>query len=170
MITMLLGGLWHGASWNFVVWGCLHGVYLALHRLINRGRRVTSEAPPRGLREWVAYLPRALATFHLVALSWIMFRASDIQSAADYVLGLVSGRYGAVDPSDSASFNGMVQALVFYGLLTILLDLPCWRHERELPFTARARWWVRGLAYGVALIVLAFVREPTGEAFIYFQF
>jgi len=83
MLTMLLGGLWHGASWNFVVWGGLHGVALALHRL---GR---DRARPR--------LPRALGiatTFVFVTLCWIPFRASTFAETRAFFAGLFSAQAG----------------------------------------------------------------------------
>ena len=77
MATMVLGGLWHGASWNFVLWGAVHGVMLVLHQAW------------RSLSPW--RLPTALAvplTFVLVALAWIPFRAADLDSAARMWSGL----------------------------------------------------------------------------------
>jgi hypothetical protein len=79
MITMLLGGLWHGASWNFVVWGGLHGGALAATRFYQRwrGGEETSEPydPP-----W-ARLFCALATFHFVCLAWVFFRSATLEHA-----------------------------------------------------------------------------------------
>jgi hypothetical protein len=70
MLTMLLGGLWHGAGWNFVAWGCLHGVALVAHRAFAR------RAPPRG-RSLLRGLGVPL-TFAFVVLAWVPFRASDV--------------------------------------------------------------------------------------------
>src|SRR5262249_21767559 len=67
MLTMLLGGLWHGASWTFVAWGGLHGLYLAVERALG----VRADAAPTGL----SLLARRFLTFHLVCLAWVFFRA-----------------------------------------------------------------------------------------------
>jgi D-alanyl-lipoteichoic acid acyltransferase DltB (MBOAT superfamily) len=76
MVTMLLGGLWHGAAWNFVIWGGLQGVFLAGERLLFGGR-VVSEIEKRSATEKFI---RQILTFHLVCLSWILFRASSAES------------------------------------------------------------------------------------------
>jgi alginate O-acetyltransferase complex protein AlgI len=70
--TMVLGGLWHGASWNFVIWGALHGGYLAVERLI------LSHVPGWSSSHWAARAVRAVIVFHFVCLAWIFFRAPDL--------------------------------------------------------------------------------------------
>lgn len=74
LITMLLGGLWHGASWNFVIWGGLHGLYLSLERLI-----YGAKPSPHSWSSPIAYL-RSLATFVLVAVTWVPFRSPSFQT------------------------------------------------------------------------------------------
>ena len=80
MLTMILGGLWHGAGWTFVVWGCLHGLYLVLHHawLALRGKRPA--------RWWGRGL-----TFVAVMAAWVVFRAPDLATAGDILLALVGG-------------------------------------------------------------------------------
>jgi D-alanyl-lipoteichoic acid acyltransferase DltB (MBOAT superfamily) len=76
MITMLLGGLWHGAAWTFVAWGALHGVYLCInHAWSNYG----PEAPPRFAR--LADIAGAALTFLAVVIAWVFFRAPDMTTA-----------------------------------------------------------------------------------------
>jgi alginate O-acetyltransferase complex protein AlgI len=70
MLTMLLGGLWHGASWNFVAWGGYHGALLAIERML--GRKMFEDKPPLWL-----YPFRAALTTVLVTIGWVFFRASD---------------------------------------------------------------------------------------------
>ena len=100
MLTMLIGGLWHGAGWTFVVWGGLHGLYLATGRL----RRGPDEAAPRGFTLW----RRRVITFHLVCLAWVFFRADSFGNAKD-VLGGLFTRWG--QPSPLVTF-GVVVAIV----------------------------------------------------------
>ena len=73
MITMLLGGLWHGAAWGFVLWGGLHGAALGIERLL-RGR---VPAPP-GWARWAI-------VFHVVVFGWILFRTEDLSRAGDFL-------------------------------------------------------------------------------------
>src|SRR6201991_5152496 len=86
MITMLLGGLWHGASWTFVVWGALHGVYLCAERLIKRFRDTQKPVADEVTIQRASLLPvftqnksannflLALFTFYLVNVTWVFFR------------------------------------------------------------------------------------------------
>ena len=88
LTTMLLGGLWHGANWTFVVWGAIHGFVLSIERVLFGHRK--SHAEPRALAKVV----RQVITFHVVCLSWIFFRADSISSALAMIrsLGHFDGR------------------------------------------------------------------------------
>jgi D-alanyl-lipoteichoic acid acyltransferase DltB (MBOAT superfamily) len=89
MLTMLLGGLWHGASWNFVIWGGYHGALLSLERLL-RGNR--SETPPR----WWLYPFHAILTFGLVLISWVFFRAATLGDSFEVIGQMFTGARGKV--------------------------------------------------------------------------
>ncbi len=80
LTTMLLGGLWHGANWTFVVWGALHGGGLAIERKLTRNRPTI----PGRVRLWV----RRIVIFHVVCLGWIFFRAQSLRSAWEMLKGL----------------------------------------------------------------------------------
>jgi alginate O-acetyltransferase complex protein AlgI len=168
MITMLLGGLWHGAAWTFVVWGGLHGLFLATHKYMTRGRKIGQEAPPATARERLVFVGKALGTFHLVCLAWVFFRAPDIGAALDCLGGMLAGML--VPGGTQQPLPGIGTALIIYGAATLLLDLGSWLPNRELPLSSRSPWWARGLAYAAGLLMVAYVREFTGEVFIYFQF
>lgn len=107
MLTMLLGGLWHGASWNFVVWGGLHGLMLAAHRIM-RGGSVSSTEP--GLRD----LPSVLLTFVVVSLTWVFFRAESFGQARAVMAGALKVRGGEVRLYDTAL------VLFMFGLMVVL--------------------------------------------------
>src|SRR5262249_3298217 len=89
MITMLLGGLWHGAAWKFIAWGALHGGGLAVERMLAPwlGRRMQS---PAGRAVAV------LVVFHFVCLGWVFFRAEDFAVARLYLAGLGAGWGGGL--------------------------------------------------------------------------
>jgi alginate O-acetyltransferase complex protein AlgI len=76
IVTMLLGGLWHGANWTFVAWGGYHGIALALERAVGIGRD-RDAPPPRGLRRIAA----TVATFLVVLIGWVLFRAQTFADA-----------------------------------------------------------------------------------------
>lgn len=81
IITMFLGGLWHGASWNFIVWGLFHGIALALHKgwMTIAGRQKGSES--RGIRRFLG----VIVTFHFVCLCWVFFRNTTFEGAMDMI-------------------------------------------------------------------------------------
>lgn len=154
-VTMLLGGLWHGAAWTFVAWGAFHGAGLVVHRAW------AAWPAARRFREsgaWVAVAP--ILTFHFVCAGWVLFRAQSLSAAWELVAAL--GR------SVRAPMPFWVAALVSASLLASLVS------ARELAAVAErfARW--PRVAQGVAfagLVVLLDALGPRGIApFIYFQF
>jgi D-alanyl-lipoteichoic acid acyltransferase DltB (MBOAT superfamily) len=87
-LTMFLGGLWHGAAWTMAIWGVMHGIYLAAHKMI-LGEKKLDMSWPTTLRGWVVDLVKIVITYHLVAMTWIMFRASSFSNAVDYFQGIL---------------------------------------------------------------------------------
>ena len=161
LLTMLLGGLWHGASWTFVVWGGLHGVYLTLHKLMLGGLKAVVDNRSPTLRQWPMTLVKMFVTLHLVGLAWIFFRAPDFHTAWVYVSGLAACSSGW--PAHA------LVLLVVSCLLLLLVDIPQYiyrRHEFALSL-----WWPVRAAFYVLLILAMFVLRSDGEIpFIYFQF
>ena len=155
-LTMLLGGLWHGAAWTFVAWGAFHGLWLAAHRAIVRdallGRRIAELDVPRWLRRAV--------TFHLVALAWVPFRASSFADAAAILRGLLTGTDQLNAPLPLA-----VIAIILVGLATHGFALQS-RLEHVFERLPRP---AQGVAYGLGIIVIALTIGQS-ERFIYFQF
>ncbi|MFI4995410.1 MAG: MBOAT family O-acyltransferase [Hyphomicrobiales bacterium] len=109
MITMLLGGLWHGAGWTYVVWGGLHGFYL----LVNHAWRSLAPFTLPKLLAW-------LITLVAVIVAWIFFRASDFSSAANIVAGMF-GLHGKGDPIAGASKGVGVATAAIFLLATLIL-------------------------------------------------
>ncbi len=159
MITMLLGGLWHGASWTFVLWGGLHGLYL----VVQRG--ITKFIPARMKGETILQLPAALLTFLLVCVAWVFFRAHSLSQAFDVVAALFgSGPRGVVRLLPSESI------VLATGVTFILLCVHWTMREASITsIVTRTPWWIRSLA--LAALVLG-ILGMSGEdrAFIYFQF
>lgn len=96
MITMVLGGLWHGAAWTFVIWGAMHGTFLVVERLWReRQERRTQARVEAGLevrRVPLAWLWPRLVTFHAVCLAWVFFRADSVSNAVAVLDRIVSAR------------------------------------------------------------------------------
>jgi D-alanyl-lipoteichoic acid acyltransferase DltB (MBOAT superfamily) len=104
MLTMLIGGLWHGAAWTFVVWGGLHGLGLAVNRWWeNRRRKLKRKAR----QEWWVKALCVFATFHFVCMTWIFFRAASLSQAWD-----ILKRLGALQPGAGNLATPVVTVLV----------------------------------------------------------
>lgn len=164
--TMLLGGLWHGAAWTFVVWGALHGVGLAVERWradVTRSRATTGEARPEltgARRVWAAVWP-PLATFHFVCLCWVFFRATSFTNAFD-VLGRLF-HFGSNEPLN----------IVLVGVILGAIAVQYLPHEisgRIRSLFSFSPWWVQAALLAAAMVTTNAL-GPTGVApFIYFQF
>lgn len=154
MITMLLGGLWHGAAWTFVVWGGLHGLFLAVHRRY-RDRTTQVRSPNRSALS-------VIGTFHLVCFAWIFFRADSLGQAIEVLTGIATLRPGVL------SMNALT-LLIFAGVVSFGIDRVQRRsadHTRPLAWSAP---W-RGVVYaGLLLGIVVFIGGPE-IPFIYFQF
>jgi alginate O-acetyltransferase complex protein AlgI len=153
MITMLLGGLWHGASWNFVLWGLYHGLLLSAERVF--GRYLT----PRFLPLFV----RRTLTFLLVLFGWVLFRASNLRAAIDVYAGLVGSKGGW-----RLTFSVHEFRYSFIALAVALVLVFCAKNSHELR--EHITWWTllnTAVLFMVCVIVLL---VNTSSPFLYFQF
>ena len=153
-ITMLLGGLWHGASWNFVIWGGYHGALLSLERLF-RGNR-----PIREGWSWL-YPAQAILTFGLVLISWVFFRAADLPQSLQ-VLGQMF-----FHPAGHTLLQPWHVGLALIALVLAVVEEKFEWFERLIEGPA----W----AYATALAAMFLCLEVFGVIdasipFIYFQF
>jgi len=166
MITMLLGGLWHGASWNFVVWGGLHGLYLSVHKLMMKNKDISTNHPPHQTGIWCSagWLFRVLATFALVCLTWVFFRSSSLTQSVGIISRIFTLAHGAF-PLKSIIY------LFFYGGIAVLLDALCWFRGEETPFGGFDRVpFLKGFIYGTMVFLIFCLGDTNAQSFIYFQF
>ncbi len=176
-LTMLLGGLWHGANWTFMLWGGLHGFYLAINHAFRHATK--GMTAPRRLR-LPLHVGAVALTFAATTLAWIVFRAPDLASAGRMVGGLLGGGHSSI-----VSFSPLA-ALALVLLTGIVWFMPnsmqiLWRHDPALPspyasepVTAPARLsWkptpLNAAAYGL-LCIVAVLALSNLKPFIYFQF
>jgi D-alanyl-lipoteichoic acid acyltransferase DltB (MBOAT superfamily) len=235
LLTMLLGGLWHGANWTFVVWGGLHGLYLSIHKMLldTAARKVATaksrrEAvvtaplqvatlgpmlsadgtavlhfpgaaaniaaldrpsfappPPAGggsapaderseeaggsggrLRAGLIVTLKALATFHLVCLAWIFFRADTLAIATDYLSGIVTLR--SQGPLEAMNWLGLRTTMLMAVLVAV--ETIQWRAGRQTVFT-EWHWSARAAVYALLIVVILVCGGIDADVpFIYFQF
>ncbi len=154
MITMLLGGLWHGAKWTFLIWGGLHGLVLSLERLWRAVKPETWPAMPRPLA--------ILLTFHVVTLGWIFFRADSFDAAQSYLRG-----FGRPD--------SMPLSVTPLAVVLILLGLAIHFAPRHLIQTIALRVQrvpalALGGGLGIVILLVDAMRFEGVAPFIYYQF
>ncbi|HTF33695.1 MAG TPA: MBOAT family protein [Myxococcota bacterium] len=156
MTTMLLGGLWHGASWTFVAWGGLHGAALVVHRFFIPAR--PNLAAKRGV---VGTFLSWLATFIFVLVCWVFFRASSFSIALT-----VLEKMAFIDSRGIDWFY--VQAMTILGIATMLHIGTIMRNEKdyELELTTPVAWAI----FCALLVVMLYCAPIVGNPFIYFQF
>ena len=156
---MLIGGLWHGAAWTFVLWGALHGAGLMIHRWWSK----RTETQPTLLRwraqNWYKAVA-GLSTFIFVCLCFVIFRATSIEDASAYLYGLFTFQAG------SHQLHPVAIALVFvFGAGTLLGQ----RLALEVVYD-RIPWWLRSVGYSVAFLMLLILTPRSAVPFVYFQF
>ncbi len=156
MLTMLIGGLWHGAQWTFVIWGAIHGGMLALERLM--GKNSLYARAPHGLR--VAF------TFFILLITWVFFRAENFSAALRF-LGVMFGG-GALQPTalllQSELTSGFNMLQLFIGAIVV------WFMPNTQTILHRFTLWkaLLGLILFIAAIAMLFARGHS--PFLYFQF
>jgi len=156
MLTMLLGGLWHGAAWTFVVWGGIHGLALVVHKRFREARpqRHTAGRAGRTLA-WAACMA-------VVLFAWIFFRAQTFGVAWQMITGIAALRGGLPETAAAARFVALLALLLF-------IDVPQYRRGSH---TAMIEWhWLpRGLAYAAFIVLIVLLTPEDDVPFIYFQF
>lgn len=161
-ITMIIGGFWHGASWNFLFWGASHGLILAAEKLW--GDTFKSKNKPRG---FVIRFLQTLVTFHLVCVLWIFFKAESFSAASDMFYQL----YYAVDIKVFPAFleqYKMVFILILSGFL--LHALPMKWNDLIISFVSKLHWVFMTLALTIALSLLYYFNSAGQVLPIYLQF
>ncbi|MCR5095067.1 MAG: MBOAT family protein [Lachnospiraceae bacterium] len=179
LITFTVSGLWHGAAWNFVVWGALHGLYRILSDFLKKPVRALGDLLHIGRENFSYRLGRILITDFLVMIAWIFFRAESIRGAFAYIVRLFT------HPDPWTMFDGSLYKLglsafeahvLLYALL-ILFAVDLMKHIKkiELPeFLARQNLWFRWLVL-IGMIMGIVVYGAYGVVFdstqfIYFTF
>ncbi len=154
MITMILGGLWHGASWTFVAWGFYHGAILCGFRLARVKDQTQTAA------QW---LMRVVIMFHLTCLGWLLFRADDFASVTR-ALALIFGDFHLT----AAAFTPLA-LIAFYALAIFVLELVT-EGEEQLGRLVRAPLLAQAAVYAYLLTMILVFHASRAYEFIYFQF
>jgi D-alanyl-lipoteichoic acid acyltransferase DltB (MBOAT superfamily) len=159
MLTMIIGGLWHGAAWTFVLWGVLHALGLVIQQLV---RPLTARLPDAGPRSWPWKLLGWFVAFHLWCLFFVPFRAVDIAHAGELA------RILWTDRSIGMAGAWLVPALVYVAPLIVVEAFQ--RIRRDDEAVLRVAIPVRASVYAVVFAALVLLGEDHARPFIYFQF
>lgn len=158
-LTMLLGGLWHGAAWNFVAWGAFHGLILIVYRRFE----TVPEHPIPGTRDWSAarVLPKMAAMFVLTLVGWVLFRSHSLTQ--------IGGMLGGISMSRSSDTGWMATHLVVLWLP--LLAIEAWQYwKHDLLVMTKVPVSVLLGFYCVFVLLLSMYGARGTSEFIYFQF
>ena len=156
-LTMLIGGLWHGAAWNFIWWGAYQGLILVIYRLFSQKR---SQSKGQELNSLVVAL-QVLVMFVLANIGWVIFRSTSV-SQIIYLL-----THWSFSPSENTGELAFI--LIFFTVPLLLVQL--WQHlTRDLLVITKLPLWLTNLIYGFFLINICLYGVRTSSEFIYFQF
>jgi D-alanyl-lipoteichoic acid acyltransferase DltB (MBOAT superfamily) len=160
MLTMLLGGLWHGASWNFVIWGGLHGLFLVLHKIYVQF--ATPKFSPKTLNHWLYQFAAWFLTMSFVGVCWVFFRSETFDKSMLIIENLFF--------KQGTHSEGISLPIIAIALLAVVLFFLEERY-RVVQRLAFSHYAMRGIAFGVALIIIAvFAVSDVEIPFIYFKF
>ena len=157
LLTMTIGGLWHGANWTFICWGLYHGLLLCLWRPFER----TKNSADRSNR--AIYVLKITVIFHLVCIGWLMFRAENM------------GQVGTTLQRIVTNFHWTVASIYTFRLMLFLagplLLFETWLEQKKnLLALLNVHWLVRGLVYSYLIWMLQVFPAEAAHEFIYFQF
>ena len=154
-LVMLLGGLWHGASWNFLIWGGIHGGYLAFERA--QGKESIYHKFPA--------LLQTVITFFIVLIAWVFFRADTLPDAAQYLKCM----FGGSTPGQGEAVRGLIYN-PYYVVNFILAGVTIWALPQTWDFTRRLTW--PKIAWCILLFFISLIALTTQSynPFIYFIF
>ncbi|MBT8190244.1 MAG: MBOAT family protein, partial [Bacteroidia bacterium] len=156
MMTMLLGGLWHGASWTFVVWGFLHGMYLVIERLLKNRIKIRHSNVFTGL-------VLAFLTFTCVNITWVFFRAESFKTAWNLILSMFY-----LQGEDAVLTSNYLVLVLPLMLLVFLGHYAMRNHSLVGVIEKMPRSWL--VFFWALMIFSLMIVQTTGQQFIYFQF
>ncbi len=164
MITFILCGLWHGASWNFVFWGALHGIYLSVHRIILKKKKVQHRFKYQGFTKTVKFLLKVIGTYFLVLFAWSFFRLTDWTSISLFWDKLIHWQ------SSEFTFRFIKITFSFYAALTIYDLGEYYFGEQDFTLLLKKKEFAYGILGVMFIITCAFIFQSQSLPFVYFQF
>lgn len=165
MTTMILGGFWHGAAWNFVAWGTYQGALLASHRAVAGPAQTSGAARHRGIGSLVLHVISVALFFQLVCYGWLLFRSRSFAQISDF-----TGRLLQIGPTQFQTLSVPAPALPALLGIAFLFLWDILAEQNGPRFYARWPLGIRAMVYAGMIYLLAFGATTATSAFIYFQF
>ncbi len=163
MITMLLGGLWHGASWTFVIWGLFHGIILSVHRIIEPA---LSRFNPQGAPGALWLFLKIIFMFHITCFGWLIFRADGLSGFTNMTRALFSS---FLSHAPTVPYSYYLKQIIFYTALLLIVQLyKLYKKDMYAPLHLPS--WLRWPLYMLVLFSILLFGEFGVKQFIYFQF
>jgi D-alanyl-lipoteichoic acid acyltransferase DltB (MBOAT superfamily) len=160
IITMLLGGLWHGASWNFVIWGGLHGIYLSVHKMMLKGEKI----PERITKLNLSTVLKVFLTYCLVLFTWLFFRSTSWDMTTLYFSKIYYW-----EKTEHATILTVV--MISFVSITLLLDYFEYVTKKHTFLLNIKSWGVKvGILLALFIVSIAYMFQSEPLPFIYFQF
>ncbi|AOW20049.1 MBOAT family O-acyltransferase [Urechidicola croceus] len=157
MITMLLGGLWHGASWNFVIWGGLHGVYLILYKMYHRFQS------KKNSKSKLINFGNYILTFFLVTFTWLFFRSENYESTEMIFSKIINWE-------TSEYFYLFLRVICSYLVVVFSIDYIEYKYGHTSVLKLKSNLVIIGILSGLFLVTLMYMFQADSLPFVYFQF
>jgi len=159
MLTMFLGGLWHGAGWTFICWGLFHGLVLCAQRALTPSRR---NEPGTCQTRWTAVV-KIVLTFHIVCLAWLLFRAETISQAWNMLVLVCTDLR-------LTRFAQFATATIAFYVVPLLVYEYWLRRLHDLASLVKTTWPIRAGVYSYFAVMILLFHPIVRHEFIYFQF
>ena len=164
-ITMLLGGLWHGANWTFIIWGAYQGFLLIAHRLC-KPLLECLPSPKNLIMAKIWFLVKVVFFFHVMCLGWLLFRAESVAQ----VFQMLSSMFPTGLPSISAAVQTIGFKLVFFTCILIIIEAYQYRKNDLMALYKSNHLVAKALIYYLCFYAMMIYGVRGGKEFIYFQF
>ncbi|MCP4153301.1 MAG: MBOAT family protein [bacterium] len=160
-ITMFLGGLWHGASWTFVIWGMLHGIYLIVGYTTKKARKRWARKIKLNKFPRLKHFLSVFITFNLVSFAWIFFRAESFEKAYTYI------KYIQLKPAAQGTAHLLYNVIMI--VVFILLEL-LYKNRLKIKLFQRLPQVVRVAGFALFICLIIIFSVDASNEFIYFKF
>lgn len=161
LVVMLLGGLWHGASWQFVIWGAIHGIVLVAHKFF------LEFFPKEKKSNWLTHFFSVFITFQIVQFAWLFFRAPDMNTVWE-MLGQISSSFGWISVIDMMVSYRLILGLIFVAY--IIHWLPASRKTGIENIFIKIPQWAKIILVIFIIFTIYQFKSSDIQPFIYFQF